>query len=601
MFFPCASFKYRHSSGNAESKTNCPITDNLPAYTRFMIHPSRFFFIFFITCTAFHASAQTEYHQKIRETAKLIPNQAVEADSICRILLGEITEKYPKNDSLFTKIFFLLGQSQLYQGKLNLALNSYNKSLQANKNNIIPGLISSCLINTAIIYEKQYRFSEASETYQKAMHLAESQNDSTTINEIWINLGILNQRMSANDKAIDIFNHTYQYCQNRGDTNGMAIILLNMANIYYPDNIKEAERHYEQSLRLSKKINYQYNTAIVLSNLGELEIFKNNYSKATEYILENINLCKKQGLNEMLSISYRLLAQCEIEAGNNPASASEYLETARKLAIETGRSDLLEKIKEVELMMQVKMGNYPGFKAVLKELKELSDKSKQENARIINSEFQTIYEVKKLSDQRDQLLDGIEQKNRQLILSLLGLLGAALAIAVITRQYLRIRQAMKTMYRMNVEMANSAPIAIHNIPGSGIEYEDSPETEDDEKIPINNLYNTILLRIEKDKLYLSPTFSLQDLSENMNRSQRYISRAISEAGKTSFSSLINNFRINEARRLLAADHNITMNEITEKTGFGSRMSFHRNFKAATGFTPAEYQNWSKNQPKGEIQ
>jgi AraC-like DNA-binding protein len=159
---------------------------------------------------------------------------------------------------------------------------------------------------------------------------------------------------------------------------------------------------------------------------------------------------------------------------------------------------------------------------------------------------------------------------------------------------------MKTMYRMNVEMANSASVAIHNIPGSGIEYEELPaETEDDEKIPINNLYNAILLRIEKDKLYLSPTFSLQDLSENMNRSQRYISRAISEAGKTSFSSLINNFRINEARRLLAADHNITVNEITEKTGFGSRMSFHRNFKAATGFTPAEYQNWSKNQSEVE--
>ena len=76
---------------------------------------------------------------------------------------------------------------------------------------------------------------------------------------------------------------------------------------------------------------------------------------------------------------------------------------------------------------------------------------------------------------------------------------------------------MKTMYRMNVEMAYSAPVAIHNIPGSGIEYEELPaETEDEEKIPINNLYNTILLRIEKDKLYLSPTFSLQDLSENMN-------------------------------------------------------------------------------------
>jgi len=565
-----------------------------------MLDSVRIFFLCILVCPAFHASAQTNYHQKIRETAKLLPNQAVEADSVCRILLGEITEKYPNNDSLFTKIYFLLGQCQLYQGKLNMALNSYEKSAQANKNNIIPDLVSSCLTNQAIIYEKQYRFDEASAAYQKVLSLAESMNDSTTINGIWINLGILNHRMSNNEKAIAILNNTYKYSQNKKDTANMGVNLINIASTYYPENLEQSERYQQQALGLFRKINSQYYIATSLSNLSELAIQRNNYALAKEYLLENIELCKKQGFNEMLSSSYRLLAQYEIEAGNNPASASEHLETARKLAIETGRSDLLEKIKEVELMMQVKTGNYPGFKAVLKELKELSDKSKQENASIINSEFQTIYEVKKLSDQRDQLLDGIEQKNRQLILSLLALLGAVLAIAVITRQYFRIRQVMKTMYRMNVEMANSASVAIHNIPGSGTEYEELPaETEDDEKIPINNLYNAILLRIEKDKLYLSPTFSLQDLSENMNRSQRYISRAISEAGKTSFSSLINNFRINEARRLLAADHNITINEITEKTGFGSRISFHRNFKSATGFTPAEYQNWSKNQSEVE--
>ena len=565
-----------------------------------MLDSLRLFFLCLMVCPAFQSSAQTEYHQKIKETSKLLPNRAVESDSVCRILLAEITEKYPDDDSLFVRIFFLLGQSQFYQGKLNLALNSYNKSLQANRNNIIPGLVFSCMVNTAIIYEKQYRFSEAFEAYQKVLHVAEEMRDSNKINGIWINLGILNQRMSNNEKAIEIFNHTYQYFQNIRDSANMGINLINIGNAYFPEYPAKAEQYLQQALRLCRKMNNQYYIAISLSNLSKLEIQNNNYTLAREYLLENIDLCKKQGLSEMLSTSYTLLAQCEIEAGNNPDSAPEYLENARKLAIKTGRSDLLKDIKEIELVLKMKSGDYSGFKAALKEFNELTDKSKQENARIINSEFQTIYEVKKLSDQRDQLRDGIEQKNRQLLLSLLALLGAGLAIAVITRQYFRIRQAMKTMYRMNVEMANSAPVAIHNIPGSGIEYEELPaETEDEEKIPINNLYNAILLRIEKDKLYLSPTFSLQDLSENMNRSQRYISRAISEAGKTSFSSLINNFRINEARRLLAADHNITVNEITEKTGFGSRMSFHRNFKAATGFTPAEYQNWSKNQSEVE--
>ena len=556
---------------------------------------SRLVFTLFMACTAFHVSAQTEYHQKIRETAKLLPSRVTEADSICRQLLNEIVSKYPENDSLFIKIFFLLGQTQLYQGRLNLALDNYNRSLQANRNKLIPGLYSDCLTNSAIIFEKQFRFTEATEAYQKALVIVEKLQDSAGINDVWINLGVLNHRISANDKAIEILNQTYQFCQHHRDTTGMGINLQNIANIYYPDDVPKAKTYYEKALQLFKAKKNYYNIAITLSNLSTLEMDRKNYTQAMLYLNENISLCQKHEINETLSISYRLLAQCEIEANNNLPAARQLLDKARSVASGTGRTDLIRDIGKVELMLRMKMGDYAGFKAVMKELDQLNEKSEKENARIINSEFQTIYEVKKLSDQRDQLRDGIEQKNRQLLLSLLALLGAGLAIAVITRQYLRIRQAMKTMYRMNVEMANSAPVAIHNIPGSGIEYEDSPETEDEEKIPINNLYNAILLRIEKDKLYLSPTFSLQDLSENMNRSQRYISRAISEAGKTSFSSLINNFRINEARRLLTANHNITINEITEKTGFGSRISFHRNFKSATGFTPTEYQNWSKNQ------
>ncbi|MFN7833835.1 MAG: helix-turn-helix domain-containing protein, partial [Bacteroidota bacterium] len=115
------------------------------------------------------------------------------------------------------------------------------------------------------------------------------------------------------------------------------------------------------------------------------------------------------------------------------------------------------------------------------------------------------------------------------------------------------------------------------------------ENNGEDNISISNLYLDVLKRIERDKLYLNPTFSLLELSEKMNRSSRYISQALGEVGKISFPNLVNNFRINEARRLIADNPNITVIEIMEKTGFGSRQSFNRNFKTATGFTPSEYQ------------
>jgi AraC-like DNA-binding protein len=120
--------------------------------------------------------------------------------------------------------------------------------------------------------------------------------------------------------------------------------------------------------------------------------------------------------------------------------------------------------------------------------------------------------------------------------------------------------------------------------------------EEGPELPLGNLYNIIVSRIENDKLYLDPNLSLGDLCQKINRKQRYVSQAINEVGKTSFSSLINSFRINEARRLLASGQGLSVNEIMEKTGFGSRPAFHRNFKAATGFTPAEYQSWTQNSP-----
>jgi AraC-like DNA-binding protein len=115
-----------------------------------------------------------------------------------------------------------------------------------------------------------------------------------------------------------------------------------------------------------------------------------------------------------------------------------------------------------------------------------------------------------------------------------------------------------------------------------------------------NLYGAILERLESQKLYLDPTLSVQSMSESMNRSSRYISKAIKEVGNTNFSTLVNRFRINEARRLLASSQDIPVNDVMLRSGFGSKQSFHRNFKMATGFTPAEYLERAKKSNSANI-
>jgi AraC-like DNA-binding protein len=394
--------------------------------------------------------------------------------------------------------------------------------------------------------------------------------------------------MKDDEKAVEILEKIYTYYSTVRDTLRMSTVLNNIATCYYPSNLPVVETNLKKSLELRKQIKAYYYIAFATNNLAELETRQKNYSEARRLLQENISLCEQKGLMEALSMAHRLVGLCEIESGGNLGTAASSLEKSRELALKTGRTDYQRDIREAEILLQARAGNFDGVKKMLEEYKTMNDESAQENARVVNSEFQTIHEVKKITRQKDLLEEGISIRNRQLILSLLALLAAALAIGIIVSQYIRLRRTMKTMYRMNVELANNAVISTGSLNSDTVSPDDG-ENNGEDNISISNLYLDVLKRIERDKLYLNPTFSLLELSEKMNRSSRYISQALGEVGKISFPNLVNNFRINEARRLIADNPNITVIEIMEKTGFGSRQSFNRNFKTATGFTPSEYQ------------
>ena len=559
------------------------------------MHRCKKTFIFvLLMCSSMITAAQSVYISRLKEAAGLLPSRAVEADSALRVILEEISTQQPPDDSLFVLTCFLLGTSNLYQGKLNLALDYYNKSLYHNQRIILPKEYQYCLINSAIIFDSQYRLNEASQTYQKALEYAEQSSDSSLITDIWLNLGVLSHRMKDDEKAVEILEKIYTYYSTVRDTLRMSTVLNNIATCYYPSNLPVAETNLKKSLELRKQIKAYYYIAFATNNLAELEMEQKNYSEARRLLEENISLCEQKGFMEALSMAHRLVGLCEIESGGNLGTAASSLEKSRELALKTGRSDYLRDIMEAELLLQARTGNFEGVKKMLEAYKILNDESAQKNARIVNAEFQTIHEVKQITQQKNVLQEGITLKNRQLLLSLFALLLATLAVGIIAFQYVRIKRAMKTMYRMNLEIANSALI-----PGEGIiSFDDQPPVEqpdDDENqsenkgIFLTNLYAEIVRRIGNGKLYLDPMFSQQNLCDNMNRSQRYVSLALSEVGKISFPNLVNNFRINEARRLIADNPDITVIELMEKTGFGSRQSFNRHFKVATGFTPSEYQ------------
>lgn len=116
-----------------------------------------------------------------------------------------------------------------------------------------------------------------------------------------------------------------------------------------------------------------------------------------------------------------------------------------------------------------------------------------------------------------------------------------------------------------------------------------PEAEDaSEDIVV--LAERIHKFIQSEKCYLNPRLTLERFAALLHISPRHVSLAINRCFEQNFQEYINGFRVEEAKRLLRdnVDHEKTILDIAQESGFNSKATFNRIFKLSTGVTPSAY-------------
>lgn len=99
-----------------------------------------------------------------------------------------------------------------------------------------------------------------------------------------------------------------------------------------------------------------------------------------------------------------------------------------------------------------------------------------------------------------------------------------------------------------------------------------------------------LEKIMNDKsLYKNPNLSLQELAQELNISSHQLSQFLNNNLGKNFTSFINEFRINEACKIIASNDKLTLESIGYDVGFNSKSTFFAAFKKHTGTTPLNYQ------------
>ena len=96
--------------------------------------------------------------------------------------------------------------------------------------------------------------------------------------------------------------------------------------------------------------------------------------------------------------------------------------------------------------------------------------------------------------------------------------------------------------------------------------------------------------LDEKEIYKKPELSLLTLAEELGTNTSYLSTIINTHFRVNLKSLINKYRIDEARRLLVSEEasGYSIEGIALEVGFQSRSVFYQTFKQITGMTPTAY-------------
>lgn len=116
-------------------------------------------------------------------------------------------------------------------------------------------------------------------------------------------------------------------------------------------------------------------------------------------------------------------------------------------------------------------------------------------------------------------------------------------------------------------------------------YADKRLSEDEVKLIVGKLSRAMT---EKG-LFRNPNLKINDLAREINVSGHQLSQLLNSNIEKNFTLFVNEYRINEACKILAEKSNLTIDAIGAEVGFNSKSTFFATFKKIKGVTPSVYQ------------
>lgn len=106
----------------------------------------------------------------------------------------------------------------------------------------------------------------------------------------------------------------------------------------------------------------------------------------------------------------------------------------------------------------------------------------------------------------------------------------------------------------------------------------------------DDTFHQLTYMVKSDKLYLQRDLTIRDLSRKLEINEKEFSKLINLHTQKNFYHYINQFRVEEFKRLIKTDkaNHLSLLGLSEEAGFNSKSTFYSVFKTSEGITPKQY-------------
>ena len=324
-------------------------------------------------------------------------------------------------------------------------------------------------------------------------------------------------------------------------------------------------------------------------------------SEAEAYFQKALSVWVQGNISSVLN-AYLGYAIMSMENGDLPkaiALLQEGIKRSEDYPTAVYRSELILKLSEC----YENRGQYDEALAYYKQYKVETDSIFNVEKERSVGEIRLKYDMERAeNDVKQSKLELLEKEKKiQMMMSLL--FCVLIASSLLYYLYYRKRKLYQAIVRQNQEAIRRERLLQERI--SVMEASWEPRQTGENENNVQTKYASSSLNEEKKQdlfqalerlmtekyCYKDNLLTKEKVAELLGSNRTYLSQIINEQTGKTFTQYINDYRIQEAVRLLSDPTNQTpLKAVSADLGFNSMTTFYKQFQAATGMTPTQYRN-----------